>query len=273
MATTVWNNGAATGDLNTAGNWSNGIPGAGDIAIFNGTESASVTSSAAALTALTLAEVRVEAGYSGNLGDAGTPLELSATKFSFYGSGKLFFNNGSTGTTLDLIIETPSGAVQLGDNAGGLGITRISLLACRQATLLSTLDTTTDLFISPGVSVDIQGANTITNAHVSAGATVTCRATITNLFNGGATWTQMSDGLAITNMYLHAGSMVKYLGITTIAYAVVHPGATLDFTGDTREKTLTLLRSFPGARILRTSRAAPTIATGEFGLRDVMPTT
>jgi hypothetical protein len=259
--TRTWTNGASTGVLNTAANWSGSTnPIAGDSIVFNGTQSADVTGGAAAFTALNFAEVNIEPSYGGVIADSGTPLELSATKFTFGGSGRLFLNNGSVANIDDLIINSPSGTVQIGDNSSGTGITRISLLACQNATLLSTLDTTTDLFVNSGVRVTLQGTNTITNAYVAAGATVTSTMLITNLRNSGM-WTQMSDAQLITNAYLSAGTL-KYLTVGQIDLLVVLPGAVADFTGDARVKVVDVARIFNSSGLRRSTTTSPTINNG-----------
>lgn len=266
--TRIWT--GSDGVLDTAGNWTGATaPIADDTVVFNGTQSGSVTTNADAFTLLNFAEVIVEASYSGTLGDAGTPLEFGADKFTFRGSGKLFFNHGTHASypTDELIIDAPSGTVQIGDNPTGAGITLLSLLACRDATLLSTLDTTTNLFIGAGVNAKLEGTNTITNVHVAPGASVTSSMLITNLHNRGS-WHQTLDAQLITNMYLNGGTL-KYLPTGTIALAVIQPGAVLDFTGDVRPKTVDVVRRFPGGILRRSNRSAPTITVGEWGLQDV----
>lgn len=262
MAITVWT--GSDGILDAAANWSNGLPGAGgagvDKVVFNGTQSAPVTSNAAAFTSVNLAEVIVEPSYSGNLGDSGTPLEWSATKMSFKGSGMMYFNNGDTFDTNELIIDAPSGTVFIGDNAADNGIPLISLLASRNITLKSTLQSPSELFIGSGVTAKIEGSNTYADVHLAANGTVTSLAQITNLHNHG-TWTQLSSGALITNIFVLGGT-VKYLSAGTITLAVVHPAAVLDFTGDNRSKTLTTARVFPGGQLVRTSDISPAIGAG-----------
>lgn len=251
------------GVLGTAANWSGGVAPVGglvDRVIFNGTQSGSVTSGADAFSALDFVEVIVEPSYSGTLGDSGTPLELSTTKCTFSGSGRLFLNNGSVANIDDLIINSASGGVQIGDNSSGTGITRINLLACRDATLLSTLDSTTDLFVNSGVTVKLQGANTITNAYVANGATVTSTMLITNLRNMG-TWTQTSDAQLVTNAYVNMGTL-KYLTVGQIDLLVVLPGAVADFTGDARPKVVDVARIFNSSGLRRSTTTSPTINNG-----------
>lgn len=250
-ATTGWRS-TSDGDLTDDANWSGSAPGATDTALWDASSSVSVNENAAALTSLLLAEVNVGAAYSGNLGDSGTPLELSATRFIFRGSGTLHFNNGDTGLTPDLWVDAPSGKVVLGDNSTGGGITRIMLLACSDAILASTLDTTNDLFVHSGVRCTIQGTNTITRVWMAPGSTVTCTAAITNLYNFGGTLTQTAGGQAIANMYLSPGAVVNYLTLAEFGFAVVAPGATLDLQKGPQPKTITTAAYiFPNGRMPR----------------------
>lgn len=250
MSTTAWK-GTIDGDLTNAGNWTGIVPIANDTALWDGSSSVAVDTNAAALTALTFDEVNIGRAYAANLGDSGTPLEFSAVRFLFNGTGKLFFNNGSTGTTADLWVETPSGSVVLGDNSSGGGITRITLLACQDAVLASTLDSTNDLFVGSGVNATIQGSNTIANVYVAPGATVTSTAAITNLHMFGGTWNQRLGGAAIASMYLSPNAVMNYWATAAITLAVVAPTATLNLNNGPQPKTLTTGWFFPNSRVAR----------------------
>lgn len=248
--TTRWT-GTVDGDLTDASNHNNGAPTGTDTWICDGSSSVSVNINAAGLTAQDLAEVNIGAGYSGDLGDSGTPLELSASRFIYKGSGVLYFNNGGTNITDDLWVDAPSGKVVLGDNSSGGGITRIMLLACGDAILASTLDTTNDLFVCSGVHCTIQGSNTIARVWMAPGATVTCTAAITTLYAFGGTWTQLAGGAAIANMFLSPAAVVDYLTDAAITLAVTAPGATLNLNKGPQPKTLTDGFWFPASRVGR----------------------
>lgn len=255
--TTRWT-GTTDGDLTDATNFTNGAVAATDTGIWDGSSSVDVDINAAALTASDLAEVIVESDYSGNLGNSGTPLEFSADRFTFKGSGTLYFNNGSGTATDDLFVDTPSGTVFLGDHANANGITRISLLACKNATLTSTLSAT-DLFINTGVNAVLQGSGTFANVWLAAGATVTSTATITHLYNGGGTWTQTKGGAAIANMYLmSASAVVNYFATAQIARAIIFPGAMLELRKGPQPKDLVTGWVFPGGRLGRIDELVPT---------------
>ena len=247
MADSIWTDGAGTGDLNTAGNWNGGVPGAGDNAYFVAMQSASVTASLADLTALLLGDVVIGEGYSGAIGSTGSPLTLSAGQIIHRGSGHLYFENGSTSDTSDVIIDTPSGMATIG--AATAKNERIAILRAAQATLTSTLTGLDDLFVA-NAPVTIQGSNTIVDADVATGAIVNCLAPITNLRMSGGSWTQNAAGSAIANMYIGTGATVTYNSTSTITLAVVYPGGTLNMQGDARPKTITTARVFPGGRIL-----------------------
>lgn len=258
MARPRWT-GTTDGNYTDDTNWVGITPIAGDTQIWDGSSSVAVDINQAALTALTFADTIVEADYGGDLGNSGTPMEFSSTRLTYKGSGTMYFNNGSTGTTPDLFVDTPSGSIVLGDNSSGGGITRISLLACRNATLTSTLDSTTDLFINSGVTAVIQGSNTITNVWLAAGARATCTAAITNLYNGGGTWTQLKGGAAVANMYLMSPTaVVNYFATAQITLAVLFPMATLELRNGPQPKDVVTAWVFPSGRLGRIDSSIPT---------------
>lgn len=255
--TTRWT-GTTDGDLTDTTNWTNGAVAATDTGIWDGSSSVNVDINAAALTASNLAKVIIESDYSGNLGNSGTPLEFSADHFTFKGTGTLYFNNGSTSATDELFVDAPSGTVFLGDHANANAITLISLLACRNATLTSTLSAT-NLFINSGVNAILQGSGTFANVYLASGATVTSTATITNLFNGGGTWTQLKGGAAIANMYLaSASAVVNYFATAQITLAIMFPGSRLELRKGPQPKDLVTGWVFPGASIGRIDDSVPT---------------
>ena len=250
MAQTIWTNGAATGDLNTAGNWSNGVPTdtTPAPAIWDQTNSDDVTASMAALAALLLPEVMVNEGYTGDIGTSGSPFEVSATKFTFRGTGKLFLKQGSTSDTADLILDAPSSPLmQIGANTALFA--KISALNGR-VTLDSTLTGTTDLFVGAGAIVNIEGANAITGVYVQTGGQiVACNVPITTLYMMGGSMMQNRDGGTITTVIMGGDARLDYQAATAPTTVTVGGSAVLDFTKDGREKTVASARVFQGGRI------------------------
>lgn len=247
---TVWNNAAQTGDLNTAGNYTNGVPSATETpAIWDQTNSDSVTAGMSDLTAVNVPEIIFNPGYTGDIGSSGAPLDIHADKITFRGAGRLFFKNGdSSADTDDLILDAPSSPLmQIGCVTAG--ITRIAALN-GPVTLDATLTGTADLYVGAGAIVTIEGANAITNVFVDRGGQVkACNVPITTLYMLGGRMLQNRDGGRITTIVMGGDAYLDYQAATGPALAIVGGTAVLDFGKDGREKTVTAARVFKSGRI------------------------
>jgi hypothetical protein len=261
MATTIWTNGAGTGDLNTAGNWSNGVPGANGIVIFTGKQSsASVTASLAALTAVDVDLIYIDYSYEGSIGNSGAHLDISADKVIQRG-GTLYMTDGA-GTT-DWFVLDGGTAVLNGDT-----FTRVTAIS-GNLTVQSGIGTITYLEIGPryagsrltDISVSLESTtDTVTNLLMSGGR-LTSLSTITNAWVTRGTLTQGYNATgAVTNLYLLGGTCV-YNSNATIAVAYVLAG-TLDLNQDAREKTISLLKVFPAATVLGLNKDQITVTAG-----------
>ena len=85
MAVHIWS-GATSTDVNTAGNWTNGVPVDGGSVIIQGT--VSMAGSLTALQGVTVVDFNVVTDYSGNIGSASAPLLLGACTGTFRYAGK-----------------------------------------------------------------------------------------------------------------------------------------------------------------------------------------
>lgn len=85
MAVHIWT-GASSEDVNTAGNWTGGVPTDGNDVVIQGT--VSMTASLTALQGVTVASITVVADYSGKIGSASAPLVFGACTGTLRYAGK-----------------------------------------------------------------------------------------------------------------------------------------------------------------------------------------
>ena len=113
MADTIWTNGAATRDLNTAGNFTGTVPeGTGTVYFLSDYTAANTGPNASmqAHTAIDQDAIYIGEGFTEDIGASGNDFQISADKIWHRGAGKLWFKDGD-GTT-DWIIADSTGQRQ-----------------------------------------------------------------------------------------------------------------------------------------------------------------
>lgn len=140
MATCIWT-GASSGDWSTAGNWTGGVPGAGDTAFFSN-NAVSVTSGLDQHT-VALSALIIEQSYTGAIGTASAYLRVDVDDIyigQHYGSG------------------TPSGSGRIKLQLEG---------ACASLNVYNSATTATDTYLAP---IQIcSNSQTITTARITKG--------------------------------------------------------------------------------------------------------
>lgn len=164
MATCRWQ-GSVSGDVTVAGNWSGGVPGSGDAAVFDELAVASATAG----TLPTTTSITVTDGFKYNIGTSTTPLSI--------GSG-----GASTYTTVTV---------------GGRGsVFNVSLVASTTITTMSLnsmvcsvsgAGTITTLNDNVGATISVTALTTLVNARGIRQTVATSATAITTLLNDGNT--------------------------------------------------------------------------------------
>lgn len=131
-----------------------------------------------------------------------------------------------TGNTILTIASTNTGKISVAALAGETAI--FPTISCYAGTLV------------------IGSGTTMATALNAVGGTIENNAATATITNEGATLTHATG--AVTDMYLNGG--VTYMNATgTIATIYVRDGATLDFSQDSRTKTVTTIKASKGAII------------------------
>ncbi len=241
---TIWT--GSSGDLTSAGNWTNGVPGDTDRAFFRAGVATGPSTNMSGL-ADTLALIHVGRGCTFALGGSGTPLKVSATDIVHRGRGKLWYH-GDVSSANILIDCDPGGSADIQGP-----ITNIRLL---RGTVTVGAVTTTNIFVgfrgSPSTDavVTIESGAGTTTAYWQWGGTVTAKNTITTANVLGGTLTKFRGvAAAITNLY-QSGGRVNYWTTATMTLGTIL-GGTLDTIGAGQPQTITTLWLYPGSDIDR----------------------
>jgi len=142
MADTSWT-GIVSGAFGTAGNWTNGVPGNGDTAIFTGSLARRKVDGSDQ-TAITLAQLVVDDSYAFGIASSGSPLKIHADQLLYAAGGGAGFLWGAypdvvaaprsrldlyIGGATDAVIRCTRGVTYMwrGEASGS-----VSVLACRQ---------------------------------------------------------------------------------------------------------------------------------------------
>lgn len=261
MATTFWTAGGATSIFETDANWSGSHPAIGDNAVWDGRTNIDTTDDNHTSLAELMVDFIVEPQYTGTIGTAGAPLQLSAATFQMRGPGRLYFENGSVSDTARVVVNNPSCAAFLGANTAKIGI----IEALRgDVTLTATLTGTDELIVGDS-NVTILGANTIAAIKMIGSGNVTCLPTVTLLENlGTGTFTQLPLAVgAVTSMRIGSGAKVVYQSANNITLAHIHDGGSLDVTGC--RSVMTIAELWKGQRATF-RQAGTTLVTVEYPL-------
>lgn len=127
MATTRWT-GSTSSSWTTAGNWTNGVPGNGDIIIFPKTAVQGATTNTA--TNLNYAAIYTEEGFSYNVGSVSAPLTCGASLLSIVGNRQstVYLTVTNTFNFGHIIVESPNVINALTINVGLGTVYRLEVL-------------------------------------------------------------------------------------------------------------------------------------------------
>ncbi len=244
MADTIWT--GSSGDLTSAGNWSNGVPGNADRAFFR---AGVATGPSTNMTGLvdTLALIHIGRGCTFDIGGSGTELKASATDIVHRGQGKLWYD-GDVASTNIVIDCDPGGSADIQGP-----ITNIRLL---RGTVTVGAVTTTNIFVgfrgSPSTDavVTIGSGASATTAYWQWGGTVTAPNVLTTANVVGGTLTKDRGTSAAITTLNQSGGRVNYWTAATMTTGTLM-GGTLDTIGAGQPQTITTLWMYPGSEIDR----------------------
>lgn len=260
-------------DVNNATNWSpSGVPVATDTIYIDNT-SVSLLWNLEALTGLTMTAINIELSFTGQIGLSETNtdgtaykeyrpqyLAVGATTLNIGngvgpGSGMIKINGEAIATTLNQVDSGTSqesdreAVLWKGSNAANVvnitgGSLGIAIFGDETATV-ATIRMASGLLGAPPPTVRCGAGVTLTTIDKESG-TLTINSGLTTLTNRSGD-AEISAG-NITTLTVAAGT-VSYRGVGTITTANISGGATLDFSGDVRARTLTNTNMYSGARL------------------------
>lgn len=268
MATKYWISTSST-SFTTGANWSDSAaPGNNDTLIFNhlGTANCS-TNTASSLTGVT---VIVEQSYTGQLGaltsagvatyfqlDGGTVF-IGRKTAQGSGSGPtlvMLKNSSTTAMTVNVLNTSSSSAstyyppvmitggtaITVNHSGGNVGV---SLVPGESATVTYRIAISDDAAIPPSVTF---GSGVTVTELTANGGTITSYSSNTNTntaLSGTATYTYLGTG-AHTTIDASTGTTVIYSGTGTLTTGNLR-GGSIDFSRDSRAKTVTTLNTYRG---------------------------
>lgn len=252
---TYWTNGSADNDLNTAGNWAGGAPGANDrayfIADYNGV--AGPTVDMASLTAIDLDLLLVGEGYTRTIGGSGSELDISADLAWYRGAaGKLWLKEG--GGTTDLVLVDSTAADPLNHDCvalTGATFTQVDLLRGYLTLLTGVTVTTLNVgkFNSPSSEAKCvinAGTITVTNFKQYSGLTTNNQALTTVDIFGGI----FSQALGVDTTVNVYGGRANLNTAGTYTNVRAYPGSIVDFSQSGGRKIVTNMYEYPGSTII-----------------------
>ncbi len=244
MADSNWTGGS--GDLTSAGNWSNGVPGNADRGFFRAGVATGPSTNMSGLVD-TLALIHIGRGCTFDLGGSGTSLKVSETNIVHRGQGKLWYD-GDVSSANILIDCDPGGSADIQGP-----ITNMRLL--RGIVTVGGV-TTTNIFVgfrgSPSTDAVVTigtGAST-TTAYWQWGGTVTASNVLTTANVLGGTLTKDRGTAAAITTLNQSGGRVNYWTGSTMTSATIM-GGLLDTIGAGQPQTITSLFLYPGSDIDR----------------------
>lgn len=258
MALSIWT-GAVSDDINLAGNWNGGVPGAADTVIVPAEASRGMQTNMAALLD-TIASWYIHKGFRFNIGATGNQLDVTVTKFVDHGSGETWYKDGGGASpTAQVQIRKPEGVMHLdGDTITSIYALQgqVFLDAGLGATALLDVGHNGDIANDARVTIAASG-NTIAALN-QWGGNVKCGSLVTAADVHAGVYEQSSDNLAITTLNLYGGT-VRYNSTATLGTARCR-GGVLDLLDDAQIKTVTDLWMYPGSRVIEDDGEIVTIS-------------
>lgn len=290
MARQIWTNGAGDNQFDTAGNWTGASePGTGDVAVFDGTSTASVTGGLGSTGGASqkYCDIEVHPEYTGDIGTSSVRLVMGyGTNMSFRGSGTIYARQDGTSGVFATdaqtwFVDSPntSLAADFQDNSADLSA-NMSLIVLRghvQCDMKINGILITDTYGSepaPTLVFDTNGAIG-TEISLNAGS-ISCSIVMgavadTDMFNVGSatlTMTSSSQLKAASGITINGG-IVKVNSSAGITGTVHIKSGTLDMREDARSKTVDKVIIYPNGNYY--THAGITTTT-TIDLRETWPT-
>ena len=259
MADTIWTNGAAAAsqnDWSVAANWSTAaVPIDNDVVIFDGAVTSAPVLFGLDQVLIDLDFLHILRSYSGDIGRRDDPLKISADYVLHRGSGALFYDAGTTTTTdrftydsdypdqvqLDgrvQILNVKKGDVLILSNYGSGLTNEIVNIAYRDDVLADAQVSTIS-----GLTNHIAWLN-MNGGRFTGEVTDTAR-----VFLGGGVYTAPTWADNFPLFYVSGGTVIWNALTSTSPNFFLFSGA-VDFSGDSRAKTIGTLVTWPGSRFI-----------------------
>ena len=249
MATRDWHGGASDGDFENANNWNAAVvPADGDI--WRAVNSDEPITTNLDQSAKNFVQVVIGPGMTGNIGSAGTYLEMGCTSLLCGGGGDIFIDDGAADPAQDI-----ASVIVTGTNTGkSLNLKgQMGTLDVRKGTvnyLAATGDTLDNLIVSWLTSqtgdavVTVNGTAILGTSFKSYGGTTLitgdCDLDATVAIYGGTVTIQELAANPAGAVSVHGGTLIYNDEHDPTAVGALHVhGGTLDFSQDMRLKTLT----------------------------------
>ena len=240
---TTWT-GASDSDWDTAGNWSNGVPGADDTAVIEG----AVDITGGTVTADEVERVYVATTWTGAMGSAGTPLELDAAQVTIDLSSSAVTNYlhliGTHNPTPDVIVSglktgdalylsgdldrllvgpTFVGTLYLGNSA--------SKVAAPKSLIMTATSATVDASTAANVEWESSGSIEVLAGTLNLGENVGQDSTMT--VSGGSV--QVDDWTVVTGdqLDIHGGTVTWLAGSSGLTPSSITTIRTINVYGGT----------------------------------------
>lgn len=242
MAENKWLGATTAGDFNVAGNFSDGVPTAGDNLEFlaENDSPAGPTTNPAAHTLILLNLLYVGPGYTKTMGGSGAHIQIASEVVHYRGrTGKLWLKEGSNaGGTANVICDSTDSnplshdCMQLtcGATAGPDLFDRLAVI--RGLCTLESGCAVTDITVGSR-NGNVAEGKLVVNAGATSPTSVTmnqgigsCLVNPTTLRVFGGTWTQEAGGAVITTLEVWGGRVNLLTGGTFTT--VRHFGGTID---------------------------------------------
>lgn len=234
-------------DFNTAANWSIGyVPGAGDHIIFTPEFNNSCTANMDQGTT-SFGDIRVEAGYSADIGSSGNPLTATPTSFLYRGAGTIHADIGAA--NIPVIVEN-SGAYVGGKSGVNIIGSNISVLSisggsCAVAMGASDSATVATARVSGSGRLSLGADVTLTALDVLNGScNLRCNCPTVKVYAGKLT-TQLACAIS-TKLTAYAGDLILN-GSGTIASLLLDGTASVDFSQNGVPRTVSTVQNLGGA--------------------------
>lgn len=240
MAETYWNSSAST-VWNSAANWTGGVPGAADVAVFDGRSQVSVSGFDASGGG-TLTRIRVHPEHGGNIGSADSPIIIPVNYVDYRGTGQAHIQQTLVAQTLFINSARPLGS----DAMRWTGNSPKYMDVVNGQVLLNAASGATgpDSLVVVGGFVRIGAANKTTGWLSLYDGEVVIEANVSGIYIDGGRLTD--HGTTGTAIAVSGGEYIADNDPTTGSYAYVI-GGLFDITRCTSAYSMAHLSVYPGA--------------------------